>query len=157
MQLRGGRVRPERLRPEGANSSEFDPETSYPVIDLLPDQEQITEKGGTMRLGPILAALQEGTLAHLRRQEIKISERHRHRLKSTINTASCWKRGIVFSGHSPDARLVEIMELPGHPWFMGCQFHPELKSRPHSPAHPLFREFIHASLKEKRKKRRKTN
>jgi len=142
---------------KGANSSEFNPETPHPVIDLLPDQKEITEKGGTMRLGAYPAALQEGTLAHLAYQEIQISERHRHRYEvNNEYRERLAQGGFLFSGQSPDARLVEIMELPGLPWFLGCQFHPELKSRPHSP-HPLFREFIHSSLKEKRKKRRKTN
>ncbi|MCX5911059.1 MAG: CTP synthase [Deltaproteobacteria bacterium] len=141
---------------KGANSSEFNPETPHPVIDLLPDQKQITEKGGTMRLGAYPAALQEGTLAHLAYQEIQISERHRHRYEvNNEYRERLAQGGFLISGQSPDARLVEIMELPGHPWFLGCQFHPELKSRPHSP-HPLFREFIRVSLKEKRKKRRKT-
>jgi CTP synthase len=142
---------------KGANSSEFNAATPHSVIDLLPDQKQITEKGGTMRLGAYPATLQEGTLAHLAYQDLQISERHRHRYEVNNDyREKLAQGGFLFSGQSPDGRLVEMLELPGHPWFLGCQFHPELKSRPHSP-HPLFREFIHASLKEKRKKRRKTN
>jgi CTP synthase len=141
---------------EKANSREFDPLTPHPVIDLLPDQKAITQKGGTMRLGAYPAVLQEGSLAHQAYQETQISERHRHRYE--VNNAYrelLSDKGIVFSGLSPDGQLVEICELRNHPWFLGCQFHPELKSRPHHP-HPLFREFVHAALREKRKKRRKT-
>ena len=142
---------------KGANSSEFSPETPHPVIDLLLEQKKVIAKGGTMRLGAYPAALQEGSLAHLAYQDVQISERHRHRYE--VNNSYREKLaqgGVLFSGQSPDGKLVEILELPGHPWFLGCQFHPELKSRPHSP-HPLFREFIHASLREKRKKRKKNS
>jgi CTP synthase len=142
---------------KGANSSEFNPETPHPVIDLLLEQKKVIEKGGTMRLGAYPAALQEGSLAHLAYQDLQISERHRHRYE--VNNSyreKLGQGGFLFSGQSPDGKLVEILELPGHPWFLGCQFHPELKSRPHSP-HPLFRGFIHASLREKRKKRKKNS
>lgn len=141
---------------EKANSREFDPLTPHPVIDLLPEQKSITQKGGTMRLGAYPTVLQEGSLAHQAYQETEISERHRHRYE--VNNAYrelLRDKGIVFSGLSPDGQLVEICELKNHPWFLGCQFHPELKSRPHNP-HPLFREFVHAALREKRKKRRKS-
>jgi len=141
----------------GANSSEFDAGTPHPVIALLPEQQSVVEKGGTMRLGAYPAALQEGSLAHQAYQELHISERHRHRYEVNNNYRQLLaEKGIVFSGLSPDGKLVEISELQDHPWFLGCQFHPELKSRPQAP-HPLFRAFIHAALREKRRKGRKNS
>jgi CTP synthase len=138
-----------------ANSSEFNAGTAHPVIALLPDQQTIVDKGGTMRLGAYPAVLKEGSLANQAYQDKQISERHRHRYEVNNNYRELLaEKGFIFSGLSPDGQLVEILELRDHPWFLGCQFHPELKSRPHTP-HPLFREFIHAALKEKRKKRRK--
>ncbi|MDO8955965.1 MAG: CTP synthase [Deltaproteobacteria bacterium] len=140
---------------EGANSSEFNAGTAHAVIALLPDQQTIVDKGGTMRLGAYPAVLKEGSLANQAYQDKQISERHRHRYEVNNNYRELLaEKGFIFSGLSPDGQLVEILELRDHPWFLGCQFHPELKSRPHTP-HPLFREFIHAALKEKRKKRRK--
>ena len=140
---------------EGANSSEFNSHTSHPVIALMPEQEQVVNKGGTMRLGAYPAVLKEGTLAFQAYQEKQISERHRHRYEVNNKYREILgQNGVVFSGLSPDEKLIEIMELKDHPWFLGCQFHPELKSRPHAP-HPLFREFIHAALKEKRRKRKR--
>ncbi|NWF54140.1 MAG: CTP synthase [Syntrophaceae bacterium] len=140
---------------EKANSTEFDPETPHPIIALMEEQKAILEKGGTMRLGAYPALLNEGSLAHQAYGEAKISERHRHRYEVNNDyRPKLESHGILFSGVSPDGKLVEICELPGHPWFLGCQFHPELKSRPHAP-HPLFREFISAAYREKRKKRRK--
>ncbi len=140
---------------EGANSSEFNAGTAHAVIALLPDQQTIVDKGGTMRLGAYPAVLKEGSLANQAYQDKQISERHRHRYEVNNNYRELLaEKGFIFSGLSPDGQLVEILELGDHPWFLGCQFHPELKSRPHTP-HPLFREFIHAALKEKRKKRRK--
>jgi CTP synthase len=140
---------------EGANSSEFNGHTPHPVIALMPEQEQVVNKGGTMRLGAYPAVLKEGTLAFQAYQEKQISERHRHRYEVNNEYREILaQNGVVFSGLSPDEKLVEILELKDHPWFLGCQFHPELKSRPHAP-HPLFREFIHAALKEKRRKRKK--
>lgn len=140
---------------EGANSSEFNSHTPHPVIALMPEQEQIVDKGGTMRLGAYPAILKEGTLAFQAYQEKQISERHRHRYEVNNEYREILaQNGVVFSGLSPDEKLVEILELKDHPWFLGCQFHPELKSRPHTP-HPLFREFIHAALKEKRRTRKK--
>jgi CTP synthase len=142
---------------ERANSSEFDPGTSYPVIALLPEQQSVRDKGGTMRLGAYPTVLQEGSLAHQAYHELHISERHRHRYEVNNDYRQLLaEKGLVFSGLSPDGKLVEISELRDHPWFLGCQFHPELKSRPQAP-HPLFREFIHAVLREKRKKRRKNS
>jgi CTP synthase len=140
---------------ERANSTEFNLETPYPVIALMAGQRSVQEKGGTMRLGAYPAVLREDSLAHQAYGELEISERHRHRYELNNDFRDrLEEKGILFSGISPDGRLVEISELPGHPWFLGCQFHPELKSRPHA-CHPLFREFIHASFREKRKKRRK--
>ncbi len=140
---------------ERANSSEFDAATPYPVIDFLPEQKTIVDKGGTMRLGAFPATLLEGSLAHQAYQQAEISERHRHRYEvNNEYRQTLADNGIAFTGLSPDRRLVEISELKDHPWFLGCQFHPELKSRPHDP-HPLFREFIHAAVREKRKKRKK--
>jgi CTP synthase len=140
---------------ERANSREFDPQPSHPVIDFLPEQIGVVNKGGTMRLGAYPAVLKEGSFAHQAYQQSEISERHRHRLEVNNDYREILaEKGILFSGISPDGNLVEISELKDHPWFLGCQFHPELKSRPQNP-HPLFREFIHAALREKRRKRRK--
>lgn len=140
---------------EEANSSEFNSHTPHPVIALMPEQEQVVNKGGTMRLGAYPAILKEGTLAFQAYQTKQISERHRHRYEVNNEYREILaQHGVVFSGLSPDEKLVEIIELKDHPWFLGCQFHPELKSRPHAP-HPLFRDFIHAALKEKRRKRKK--
>ncbi len=140
----------------GANSTEFDAGTPHAVIALMADQETIVDKGGTMRLGAYPALLQEDSLAHLAYQERQISERHRHRYEMNNHYRQVLgEKGLVFSGLSPDGNLVEIIELKDHPWFLGCQFHPELKSKPHTP-HPLFREFIRAALREKRKKRRRS-
>jgi CTP synthase len=140
---------------EGANSTEFNPQTPYPVIALMEEQKNIQEKGGTMRLGAYPAVLREGSFAHQAYGELHISERHRHRYEVNNDYRGLLaEKGVLFSGLSPDENLVEMSELPGHPWFLGCQFHPEFKSRPHTP-HPLFREFIHAAYREKRKKRRK--
>jgi len=140
---------------ERANSSEFDAGTAHPVIDLLPEQQTIVDKGGTMRLGAYPTVLQEGSLAHQAYQELRISERHRHRYEVNNRYREILaEKGILFSGLSPDGKLVEIAELRDHPWFVGCQFHPEFKSKPQAP-HPLFREFIKAAWREKRKKRRK--
>ena len=135
----------------GANSSELDPRTPYPVIDLMPDQVGVTAKGGTMRLGSYPCRLKEGSLAAAVYGAQEISERHRHRYEFNNDYRERLEQaGLVLSGLSPDGRLVEVVELPGHPWFAACQFHPELKSRPNR-AHPLFREFVAASMERKRK------
>lgn len=136
-----------------ANSSEFNPDTPYPVIDMMLEQKGVTSKGGTMRLGAYPCVLKKGTLAFRAYYDGKheISERHRHRYE--VNNAyrkEMEKTGVVFSGLSPDGSLVEIMEYKNHPWFLGCQFHPEFKSRPMQP-HPLFEEFIKAAIKNKMK------
>jgi CTP synthase len=130
---------------EEANSYEFDRNTPHPVIHLMPDQEKVENMGGTMRLGAYPCVLKERTLAHRAYGRIEISERHRHRYEFFNRYRDRFaEAGLVVSGDSPDGRLVEIIELKGHPWFVGCQFHPEFKSRP-TVAHPLFRDFIKAT------------
>ena len=147
---------------KGANSSEFDINTPHPVIYLLEqwvDRQQVlqkrspeTEKGGTMRLGLYPCRLEENTLAISAYNKKLIYERHRHRYEFNNSYMDILgKAGMVFSGVSPDRGLVEIVELRDHPWFLGCQFHPEFKSKPMEP-HPLFREFIKASLIKGRKR-----
>jgi CTP synthase len=131
---------------DGANSSEFDPETPFPVIDLLPEQKEVADMGGTMRLGADPVRLHEGTRARELYGEAVVYERHRHRyevnnhLRKRLESA-----GLIVSGTTPDERLVEIIELADHPFFVASQFHPEFKSRPERPA-PLFREFVGAAL-----------
>ena len=141
---------------EGANSSEFDMSTPYPVIYLMTEwyddktgkietRDETSDKGATMRLGAYPCRLRSATLAHKAYDTEDISERHRHRYE--FNNAfrqQLEEKGLVVSGTSPSGDLVEIVELPDHPWFLGCQFHPEFKSRPMAP-HPLFREFIRAA------------
>jgi CTP synthase len=142
---------------KGANSQEFDAHTPHPVIYLIEewvDRDQVvqkrtcdSEKGGSMRLGAYPCRLEEGSLALEAYSKKLIYERHRHRYE--FNNAYLdilGKTGMVFSGVSPDKDLVEIVELKDHPWFLGCQFHPEFKSKPMDPQ-PLFREFIKASLR----------
>lgn len=133
---------------EGANSAEFAPETAYPVIDLMPDQEDITDKGGTMRLGSYPCKVVPVTLAFEAYGSELIYERHRHRFEfNNAYRKQLSEAGLVISGVSPDERLVEMVELPKdvHPWFVASQAHPEFKSRPTSPA-PLFREFARAAI-----------
>ena len=115
----------------GAHSSELDPNTPYPIINLLPDQEDVVEMGGTLRLGSYPCTLAEGSVAHKEYGEINITERHRHRYEfNNFYRERLTDKGLVLSGVSPDGRLVEIVELPEHPWFVAGQFHPEFKSRP---------------------------
>ncbi|MGH0035345.1 MAG: CTP synthase [Myxococcota bacterium] len=129
----------------GANSIEVDPETPHPVIDFMPEQREIEEKGATMRLGAYPCVLTEGTRAHACYGRTEISERHRHRYEFNPDYRDRLSRaGMTFSGTSPDGRLVEIIELEDHPFFVASQFHPEFKSRPFSP-HPLFKAFIKAA------------
>jgi CTP synthase len=130
----------------GAHSSEFDPQTPYPVIDLMETQRGVTDMGGTMRLGAYVAKLKPGSqVARLYGEEV-VSERHRHRYEFNPKFRGRFEgSGFVCSGTSPDDRLVEFIELEGHPFWVGTQAHPEFKSRPERPA-PLFREFIAASL-----------
>jgi CTP synthase len=131
---------------EGANSTEFDPETPYPVIDLLPEQKEVRDLGGTMRLGADPVKLHESTRAREVYDEAVIYERHRHRYEVNNHLRRHLEAGgLVCSGTSPDDRLVEIVELPDHPFFVASQFHPEFKSRPLRPQ-PLFREFVGAAL-----------
>lgn len=133
----------------GAHSSEIAPTTNYPVIDLMPDQKDIDEKGGTMRLGLYACKLTQDTNALKAYGEQVIYERHRHRYEFNNEYRSALtSKGLILSGTSPDERLVEIVEIKDHPWFVGVQFHPEFKSRPSRP-HPLFRDFIKAALEHK--------
>ena len=135
---------------EGANSSEFDPETPYPVIDLLPEQKEVEDMGGTMRLGSDPVKLVEGTRAFAAYAEPVVYERHRHRYE--VNNQLRPKlvaAGLSVSGTSHDERLVEVIELPDHPWFCASQYHPEFKSRPNKPQ-PLFRDFVGAAVARSR-------
>lgn len=148
---------------KGANSSEFDSNTPYPVIYLMTEwyndqtgkietRDVDSAKGATMRLGAYPCRLEKDSFAYAAYQQENISERHRHRYEFNNEYLQRLKEsGLVFSGMSPSADLVEITELKDHPWFLGCQFHPEFKSRPMKP-HPLFREFIKASLAYKQSK-----
>jgi CTP synthase len=130
---------------EGANSTEFDPETPYPVVDLLPDQKEVADMGGTMRLGADPVKLHEGTRAREVYDEAVIYERHRHRFEVNNHLRKRLEaQGLVFSGTSPDERLVEVIEVPEHPFFIASQYHPEFKSRPLRPQ-PLFRDFVGAA------------
>ena len=131
---------------DGANSSEFDPETPYPVIDLLPEQKEVEDMGGTMRLGSDPVKLVDGSRAYAAYGEPVVYERHRHRYE--VNNQLRPKlaaKGLLVSGTSPDERLVEVIELPDHPWFVASQYHPEFKSRPNRPQ-PLFRDFVGAAV-----------
>jgi CTP synthase len=131
---------------EGANSTEFDLETPFPVIDLLPEQKEVADLGGTMRLGADPIKLHAGTRAREIYGEAVIYERHRHRYEvNNLLRKRLQSAGLHISGTSPDERLVEVVELEDHPFFVACQFHPEFKSRPERPA-PLFRDFIAAAL-----------
>jgi CTP synthase len=143
-----------------ANSSEFDQKTPNPVIYLIEQwfdyrtntvqkRDLTSDKGGSMRLGAYPCKLEKGTFAREAYQVAEISERHRHRYEFNNTYRDVLTRaGLIISGLSPDGELVEIVELKDHPWFLGCQFHPEFKSRPRKP-HPLFTSFIGASLKQK--------
>ena len=131
-----------------AHSAEFDSATAHPVIDLMPDQVGITAKGGTMRLGKYPCVLTAGTRAQAAYGQSEIWERHRHRYEcSNVFRPALEEAGLRIAGTSPDGRLVEMVELPEHPWYVGCQFHPEFKSRPDRP-HPLFRGFVAAALEQ---------
>jgi len=127
---------------EDANSTEFDPDSSYPVIDIMPEQESIVDKGGTMRLGRYPCRLVPGTIAHDAYAVAEVDERHRHRFEVNNRYRDRLEEaGLVASGISPDRVLVEISEVRGHPFMVGVQFHPEFRSRPNRP-HPLFRAFM---------------
>jgi CTP synthase len=138
---------------EGANSTEVDPKTPHPVIDLMTTQRGLTQKGGTMRLGSYPCVLAEGSLSRKIYNRSKTAERHRHRYE--VNNAYRERLeagGLVLSGLAPDGSLVEMIELPGHPWFVASQFHPEFKSRAMEP-HPLFKGFIKAALLNRARRR----
>jgi CTP synthase len=131
---------------ERANSIEFDKDSPHVVVDLMPDQRGVRNKGGTMRLGAYPCVLLPGSLAAQAYGTTEISERHRHRYEFANDYRDALTAaGLVLSGLSPDKRLVEMIELREHPFFVGCQFHPEFKSRPASP-HPLFAGFVRAAL-----------
>ena len=129
-----------------AHSAEFAPDTAHPVIHLMPDQQGVTEKGGTMRLGRYPCRLAQGSRARALYGEAEIFERHRHRYEFNNDYRAAFQaHGMALAGTSPDGRLVELVELPHHPWFVAAQFHPEFLSRPNRP-HPLFRGFVQAAL-----------
>jgi CTP synthase len=131
-----------------ANSSEFDLQTTYPVIDLLPEQRGVKDKGASMRLGAWPCFVEQDSFAYEAYGQKEISERHRHRYEFNNDYKKVLTdKGLRITGVSPDGRLAEIVEVKDHPWFLGCQFHPEFKSQPTNP-HPLFREFIAAALKK---------
>src|SRR3954468_22097800 len=135
------------LNMPGAFTTEIDPRCTYPVIDIMPDQRDIADMGGTMRLGLYPCNLVPGTRAARAYGEPVVYERHRHRFEfNNAYRERMEAAGLVLSGLSPDGRLVEIIELRDHPWFVASQFHPELKSRPTRP-HPLFRDFVDAVKK----------
>jgi len=137
---------------DGANSTEFDPETPYPVIDLLPEQKEVRDMGGTMRLGADPVKLHDDTRAREIYGEAVIYERHRHRYEVNNHLRKRLEQaGLVFSGTSPDDRLVEVVELPDHPFFVASQYHPEFKSRPLRPQ-PLFRDFVGTALEHARER-----
>lgn len=140
-----------------ANSTEFDEKTTHPVIDLMEEQKKVTAKGGTMRLGAYPCILKKGSLAAKLYKDQEISERHRHRYEFALGTPmqqAIEKAGLQVSGTSPDGKLVEIVELPKHPYFIAGQFHPEFKSRPTDP-HPLFKGLVAAALKQKKFEKKK--
>jgi CTP synthase len=131
---------------DGADSTEFDPQSPHPVIYLMEDQKEVTEKGATMRLGAYPCVLRRNTITHQLYGTAEIEERHRHRYEFNMDyRAILEERGFVLSGTSPDGSLVEVVELSNHPWFVACQFHPEFRSKPRAP-HPLFRGFVAAAL-----------
>jgi CTP synthase len=132
-----------------ANSQEFDAKTPDPVIHMMDQQKGVANLGGTMRLGAYPCAIRPGSLAATLYRRNPIAERHRHRYEVNNHyRAALEKAGFKATGTSPDDSLVEIMELPTHPWFLGCQFHPELKSRP-LDCHPLFRGLIRAAVQRR--------
>ena len=139
-----------------AHSTEFDSYTKNPVIDLLPGQKEVNDKGGTMRLGAYPCVITPGTKAFRAYDSEITHERHRHRFEfnNEFEELLC-SQGLVVSGISPDKTLVEIIEIKSHPWFVGVQFHPEFKSRPNRP-HPLFKDFIGAAMIYKNRNPRET-
>jgi len=132
----------------GANSVEFDPNTPYPIFDLLERLKNVATKGGNMRLGSYTCNLTKETLAYRIYQKDKIQERHRHRYEFNNQFLSKFENaGIIFSGVNLENNLIEIIELKNHPWFIGMQFHPEFKSRPNRP-HPMFKSFLEAAIRK---------
>ena len=133
---------------EGANSGEFEPEAPHLVVDYMPDQRGIKDKGATMRLGAYPCTLESDSLAARIYGTTQISERHRHRYEvNNEYRQQLEDAGLALCGLSPDKRLVEMVELPEHPYFVGCQFHPEFKSKPHR-SHPLFTSFVRAAIEQ---------
>ncbi len=138
---------------KGANTTEVDKKTLYPLISLLEEQENVVNKGGTMRLGSYPAHIKTGTLAHKAYKKDIINERHRHRYEfNNKYKVKLQQNGLIISGTSPNGRLVEIVELANHPWYVACQYHPEFQSKP-DKAHPLFTDFIKASINYQKEKR----
>ena len=138
----------EKLDAPDANSTEFAAFTSTPVIDLMPEQRDVAGLGGTMRLGLYPCRLLPGSRAQRAYGEEVVYERHRHRFEFNNEYREVFQEaGVVFSGLSPNGRLVEIVELRDHPWFVASQFHPEFRSRPNR-AHPLFRDFMAAAIRQ---------
>ncbi len=136
----------------GANSAEINPETPFPVIDILPEQKEVTDMGGTMRLGQYPCTLNPESKSYELYGASMIYERHRHRYEVNNDYRNdLLSGGMIFAGTSPDNHIVEMVEIPKHPWFVACQFHPEFKSRPNKP-HPLFRGFVTAASKHKNSK-----
>jgi CTP synthase len=130
---------------EGANSREVDPETPHPVIDLMPGQAEVQDKGATMRLGDYPCVIEPGSRAHAIYGVREINERHRHRFEFNAEYRERLEAaGLRFSGMSPDGRLAEVIELPDHPFFLASQFHPEFASKPFDP-HPIFKAFVQAA------------
>jgi len=135
-----------------ANSIEFDKDTPHPVVCLMDAQKKVTRIGGTMRLGSYDCAIKPGTLAHKAYRSELVKERHRHRFEFNNEYREMFtKAGFVISGTTPDGSLVEVIELPSHPWFLGVQCHPEFKSKP-TACQPLFRDFVGAAIARKSKK-----
>lgn len=137
---------------ENANSAEINPETPYPVIDILPEQKEVTDMGGTMRLGQYPCVLNPESKSFSLYESSMIYERHRHRYEVNNEYRNeLLGGGMIFAGTSPDNHIVEMVEIPEHPWFVACQFHPEFKSRPNKP-HPLFRGFVTAAYERMKNK-----
>lgn len=141
------------LNMQGANSAEINPETPFPLIDILPEKKNISDLGGTLRLGQYPCILNEKSKSYQLYGEKEIFERHRHRYEVNNDYRdSLLQGGMIFAGTSPDNHIVEMIELPNHPWFVACQFHPEFKSRPNKP-HPLFRGFVTAAAERMKNKK----
>jgi CTP synthase len=139
------------LRLPGANSTEIDPQTRHPVINMMEEQKKTIDKGATMRLGSYECAIRPGTHAARAYRAASVRERHRHRYEvNNAYVAQLQKAGVVVSGVNPRRNLVEIIELKNHPWFVAVQFHPEFQSKPNR-AHPLFAAFIAAAIKHRKR------